>query len=84
MSKPRLPTRRIRVRLDFVVVLPREVSSLPFGGVDDIHPVLVGAADAVIDRLREGTVSEGEMVELARGGRMSVSLDNRRAKKEPT
>lgn len=81
MGRPRGTTNRIRVQLDFVIVLPREVSSLPIGGDgSEIHNVIHGAWKAAVENLREGVLQDGDNIELAPHGKMRVGLDNRSVK----
>ena len=84
MSRVRGPTKCVRIQLDFVIVLPRETSSIPIGEREDIHPVLVAAWKACIARIRKGPMKDlikpGDEVMLAGHGKMRVGLDNRPVK----
>lgn len=74
MRRKQKTTRRVRIKLDFVVEMDRDLSTLPFGGPEIAAMMLVAAANSLKGR---GVVAYGAPFSFG------VYLDHRKPKAEP-
>jgi hypothetical protein len=76
MSRTKKPTKYLRVRLDFVVELAKEVDDLPRVTLG----ILDGAALSVARHLPDDLRTSSEEIAIMSGAKMGLSLDNRKHK----